>query len=113
MGDGRGDAALDAFIALDHRMKDIVTAWQMKAEGVFNDHADAAYDAAVLARLGALHVDVEAWLEPLVAGLPRLAPLRRAAWDAPPRRPLRATGSSSPRRASTATTAPGSSSTRT
>jgi pyruvate,orthophosphate dikinase len=65
--------ALDAFIALDHRMKEIVTAWQMKAEGVFNDHADAAYDAAVLARLGALHVDVEAWLEPLVAGLPRLA----------------------------------------
>ena len=54
-------------------MKDIVTAWQMKGEGVFNDHADAAYDASVLARLGELHADVEAWLAPLVAGLPRLA----------------------------------------
>jgi pyruvate, orthophosphate dikinase len=66
-------AALDAFVVLDHRMKEIVTAWQMKGPGVFNDHGDAAYDAAVLARLGELHRDVEAWLAPLVAGLPRLA----------------------------------------
>jgi pyruvate, orthophosphate dikinase len=72
-GVDRATAALDDFIALDHRMKDIVTSWQMKGEGVFNDHADAEYDAAVLARLGGLHVDVEAWLEPLTVGLPRLA----------------------------------------
>ncbi len=72
-GSDRAAAALDAFIALDHRMKDVVTAWQMKGEGVFNDHADAAYDATVLARLGGLHVDVEAWLAPLTARLPRLA----------------------------------------
>ncbi len=65
-------AALDAFIALDHRMKEIVTAWQMKDPDTLNDHADADYDAAVLARLGELHADVEAWLGPLVAGLPRL-----------------------------------------
>ncbi|MEI7742632.1 MAG: pyruvate, phosphate dikinase [Chloroflexota bacterium] len=64
--------SLDAFLALDHRMKTIVTTWQMKG-GVFNDHADAAYDAAVLASLGELHLDVEAWLAPLTAGLPRLA----------------------------------------
>ena len=61
---------------------------------MFNDHADAAYDAAVLARLGELHVDVEAWLAPLVAGLPRLARygdrLGAAAASAPP-----ATGSTS------------------
>jgi pyruvate,orthophosphate dikinase len=72
-GSAAANAALDAFIALDHRMKDIVTAWQMKGEGVFNDHADAAYDASVLARLGELHEDVEAWLAQVVAGLPRLA----------------------------------------
>ena len=66
-------AALDAFIALDHRMKDVVTAWQMKGEGVLNDHADSAYDATVLARLGGLHVDVAAWLAPLTPGLPRFA----------------------------------------
>jgi pyruvate,orthophosphate dikinase len=67
-----GDA-LDAFVALDRRMKQVVTAWQMKAEGVLNDHADPAYDAAVLGRLAELHADVEAWLTPLAAQLPRLA----------------------------------------
>ena len=69
-------AALDAFLALDHRMKDTVTAWQMReVEGAqtFNDHTDPAYDAEVLGRLAALHVDASAWLTPLVVGLPRLA----------------------------------------
>jgi pyruvate, orthophosphate dikinase len=64
--------ALDAFVALDRRMKQVVTAWQMTGEGVLNDHADQAYDAAVITRLGELHADVEAWLTPLIAGLPRL-----------------------------------------
>jgi len=69
-------AALDAFLALDHRMKETVTAWQMReVDGAqaFNDHADAAYDAGVLADLAALHVDASAWLQPLADGLPRLA----------------------------------------
>ena len=68
-------AALDAFLVLDYRMKDTVTAWQMRTvDGAqtFNDHHDAAYDQGVLARLADLHVDASAWLEPLVAGLPRL-----------------------------------------
>jgi pyruvate,orthophosphate dikinase len=43
----------------------------------FNDHSDPEYDAAVLGRLGALHLDACAWLEPLVAGLPRLDGYRR------------------------------------
>ena len=69
-------AALDAFLALDHRMKDTVTAWQMReVDGAqaFNDHSDADYDAAVLAQLGALHADATAWLKPLASALPRLA----------------------------------------
>ncbi len=68
--------ALDAFLVLDGRMKTIVTAWQMKeADGapVLNDHADASYDAAVLAQLAELHVDAGAWMAPLTEGLPRLA----------------------------------------
>ncbi len=72
-------AALDEFLALDHRMKETVTAWQMReVDGAptFNDHTDAAYDAAVLAELDALHADAAAWLTPLVAGLPRLAAYR-------------------------------------
>jgi pyruvate,orthophosphate dikinase len=72
-GPEAANAALDTFVALDRRMKLIVTSWQMKGEGVLNDHADAAYDATVLASLAELHVDVEAWLAPLATGLPRLA----------------------------------------
>jgi pyruvate,orthophosphate dikinase len=66
-------AALDAFLDLDRRMKSIVTDWQMKDPATINDHSDAAYDADVLGRLSSLHEDVEAWLAPLAAGLPRLA----------------------------------------
>ena len=72
-------AALDAFLDLDHRVKDIVTAWQLRddADGqVMNDHADAAYDQAVLGRLAALHADAMAWLGPLVSASPRLADYR-------------------------------------
>ncbi len=75
-GHDAANRALDAFVALDGRMKATVTAWQMRAvDGVqtYNDHADAAYDAGVLAGLAALHEDARAWLVPCVAGLPRLA----------------------------------------
>jgi pyruvate,orthophosphate dikinase len=72
-GTANAQSALDAFVALDGRMKAVVTAWQMKDPQTLNDHADSAYDAEVLARLASLHDDVRAWLEPLTAGLPRLA----------------------------------------
>ena len=77
---------LDAFLPLDQRTKDIVTAWQMRevdGEPVLNDHADPVYDASVLAELDSLHQDAIAWLRPLSDGLPRLdvyfARLERAA----------------------------------
>jgi len=69
-------AALDAFLDLDRRVKATVTAWQMRevdGQEVLNDHADAAYDAGVLADLAALHADTAAWLRPLCGPLPRLA----------------------------------------
>ena len=75
-GVGRASAALDAFIALDTRVKRTVTAWQMRdTEGVSatNDHSDAAYDAGIIAQLDALHGDVATWLSGPVSGLPRLA----------------------------------------
>jgi pyruvate,orthophosphate dikinase len=74
-GIDRATAALDEFLDLDHRMKETVTAWQMResdGEPVLNDHSDPAYDAAVLARLGDLHRDALAWLEPLSIRLERL-----------------------------------------
>jgi pyruvate, orthophosphate dikinase len=69
-------AALDGFVALDGRMKETVTAWQMRDVGgtqTFNDHSDAAYDGDVLDRLAALHAEAVAWLRPLTARLDRLA----------------------------------------
>ena len=64
--------ALDAFLDIDHRVKDVVTAWQLRDGQTVNDHADADYDAGVLARLAAVHADALAWLAPLEPRLPRL-----------------------------------------
>jgi pyruvate,orthophosphate dikinase len=74
-GVARALAALDAFLAMDERMKATVTAWQMReidGEQVFNDHADAAYDVSVMADLGALHADAGPWLDGLGDGPSRL-----------------------------------------
>jgi pyruvate,orthophosphate dikinase len=75
-GVDNASAALDAFLPLDHRVKEVVTAWQMsEVDGapVLNDHSDAEYDAAVLERFALLHQDATTWLATLVDGLPRLA----------------------------------------
>jgi DNA-binding MarR family transcriptional regulator len=55
-------AALDAFLALDKRAKETVTAWQLREEGgaqILNDHTDDRYDARVLNRLASLHRDAK------------------------------------------------------
>jgi pyruvate, orthophosphate dikinase len=69
------DLALDGFLPLDARMKDIVTAWQMRqvdGDQVLNDHSDEQYDREVLGQLIDLHDEARTWLEPLSGGLPRL-----------------------------------------
>jgi pyruvate, orthophosphate dikinase len=74
-GIDQANAALDVFLDLDHRVKEVVTAWQLHdgPEGpVMNDHADTAYDQAILGRLAGLHDETIAWLDPLEAGCPRL-----------------------------------------
>jgi pyruvate,orthophosphate dikinase len=63
---------LPGFAALDGRMKEIVTAWQMRDPGaggapVMNDHGDPDYDRIVLDRLEALASDADAWLGGLAA----------------------------------------------
>jgi pyruvate,orthophosphate dikinase len=65
---------LGSFHDLDLRMKDTVTAWQLRPSGdepVFNDHSDPGYDAQVLARLSELHHDAVAWMVPLTAAFAR------------------------------------------
>ncbi len=74
-GEAACAAMLDEFLAFDRRMKDTVTAWQLRevdGQRTFNDHADAAYDAAVLERLAGLHADTAAWLAARGGALPRL-----------------------------------------
>jgi pyruvate,orthophosphate dikinase len=75
-GADQASAALDAFLDLDHRIKDTVTAWQMRGAETVNDHSDADYDRSVLDRLAALHDDALAWVMPLESGCPRLAGYR-------------------------------------
>lgn len=68
-------AALDEFIALDHRMKETVTAWQLRptnGEPQLNDHTDATYDSDVLDRLVRLHHDAARWLAPQEPACTRL-----------------------------------------
>ena len=74
----RAAAALDGFVALDQRMKDAVTSWQLRDADaqVLNDHTDPEYDRGVLERLGALHTDATAWLTPHESALPRLGTYR-------------------------------------
>jgi pyruvate,orthophosphate dikinase len=69
-------AALDAFLDIDHRVKEAVTAWQLRDPATPNDHADPAYDAAVLDRLAAIHDDATAWLEPIEPAVPRFRDYR-------------------------------------
>ena len=63
-------AALDGFHRLDTRMKETITAWQMRdiaGEQVLNDHTDDRYDARVLGRLTELHQELKAWVSSLGA----------------------------------------------
>ncbi len=65
LGVARATAALDHLVSLDRRIKEIVTAWQMRTvDGapVLNDHSDAAYDSGVLADFAALHRAAAGWL---------------------------------------------------
>lgn len=74
-GDDAANEALDAFIPLDNRMKEIVTSWQMReveGEQVINDHTDEDYDREVLEQFTSLHEDAASWLDGLRDGLPRL-----------------------------------------
>jgi len=50
-------ALYEDFRDLNTRLKQIMTAWQLKGDGVINDHADPTYDADVLERLARLHRD--------------------------------------------------------
>jgi pyruvate,orthophosphate dikinase len=62
----------DEFDRHNTDFKAIITAWQMR-DGHPNDHADADYDADVLAKLDTLHAEFTPLLERIVTEAPRLA----------------------------------------
>lgn len=79
VGAGQVVASLDAFRSLDHRMKDIVTAWQLRSdsgEPQLNDHTDVGYDAHVLDMLAELHAQTVAWMAPLADAVTRFGHYR-------------------------------------
>lgn len=58
------------FVELNQPFKQVCTDWQIR-NGELNDHTDAAYDATVLDRLGALHEQVCVLTDELAAWLLR------------------------------------------
>jgi hypothetical protein len=80
-------AAYQRFEDHNGELKEVVVAWQLRQDQAGtppNDHTDAAYDAAVLARLGRLHAAFAPVAEEIVAIVPRLGaypPRLRAALD--------------------------------
>lgn len=72
-------AGYERFAGLDPVVKGVCTAWQVRDldAGVINDHSDAAYDAEVVDRLGAVHVEALAVVNALAEALTRFDPYRR------------------------------------
>ena len=58
------------FSILNSEFKHIMTAWQIKPDGLLNDHSDSGHDSAVLQRLADLHLRAG----PLLRRLPQLSP---------------------------------------
>jgi pyruvate,orthophosphate dikinase len=84
-GIATAETALVGLHALDVRMKQIVTRWQLRTiDGTeaLNDHTDEAHDRDVLAALAELHEEAGPWLDDLAAGLARLDRYRSRLDDA-------------------------------
>jgi hypothetical protein len=72
----RIDGAYRSFLGLNGELLAVCTAWQMRDESTLNDHADAAYDAGVVDRLGALNDRVAPVLDALSDTFDRFGPYR-------------------------------------
>jgi predicted ArsR family transcriptional regulator len=73
---GAVQAAYERFLGINQDLLTICTSWQLRevgGESVVNDHADAAYDAGVVARLADLHSAVTPICTDLASALDRFA----------------------------------------
>lgn len=87
--DVRADAAVAeanaAFEAINMTLKQLMTDWQLitvAGQKLANDHSDAAHDARIIDRLGALHEKAEPVLARLEAAIPAVGYYRRALLEA-------------------------------
>jgi hypothetical protein len=66
------EAVHGAFVAINPQFKALVADWQLRG-GAPNDHSDADYDSAIIARLVAVHAALVTIVETATAHVPRLS----------------------------------------
>lgn len=64
-------ACYEQFLAVNQDLITVCTSWQVKADGSLNDHADASYDAEVVAALGGIDARVQPVCGRLAAAMVR------------------------------------------
>lgn len=69
-------AFYDAFLPVNGDFKKVCSAWQLRADGSPNDHADADYDAAVIVDLGAIDERIADALGIIAGEVPRFGRYR-------------------------------------
>lgn len=77
---GEDEAALrplfETFLPVNHALREICTAWQLRPGGTPNDHTDAAYDASVRDRLDDTDEAIGRIIRRMSAVVPQLAHYR-------------------------------------
>jgi hypothetical protein len=66
----------DKFLPVNHQLRELCTAWQLRPDGMPNDHSDAAYDASVRDRLDDIDDAIGRILRRMSDVEPRLAHYR-------------------------------------
>jgi hypothetical protein len=69
-------AAYGTFLTVNQRFLEVCTTWQLREEGVVNDHTDEVHDSAVIAELEQLHLVVGEVVERASAALERFGDYR-------------------------------------
>ena len=70
------DKLFDGFLPINRRLRDVCSAWQTRADGIPNDHSDAAYDDSIRERLDEVHSSIGPILRRLASAEPRLSGYR-------------------------------------
>ena len=66
----------EKFLPVNHQLRDLCTAWQLRPDGTPNDHSDAAYDASVRDRLDDIDEKIGRILRRMAEVVPALSRYR-------------------------------------